>query len=188
MSVYYPSDSGCGTGGVVPTYSCNPCPAYEYGRIRSAAFIKISYLGALLIDPTNPTIWTTGVDNLDIIPIWQTQGSYDGGTTSELAGFGDSEFVNGGTSHILNFKDPNYLENCDFYNQIKYSSEYTVAFRTSSAVHIAQAPVNITPKNPVADDLKSNVVWDVTVKWQYADSPCPFTTPAGIFDRCYIPL
>ncbi len=185
MSVYYPSDSGCGSGGAIPTYSCNPCPSYEYGRIRSVAFIKNTFS---FTDPTSPTEWTTGIDNGDIIVIWQTQGSYDGGTTSELAGFGDSEFTNGGTSHVLNFKDPNYLENCDFYTQIKYSSEYTIAFRTSSAVHLANAPVTITPKNPVADDLKSNVVWDVTAKWQNPDSPCPYTTPAGIFDRCYIPL
>ena len=185
MSVYYPSDSGCGSGGAIPTYSCNPCPSYEYGRIRSVAFVKSTFS---FTDPTNPTEWTTGIDNGDIIVIWQTQGSYDGGTTSELAGFGDSEFTNGGTSHVLNFKDPNYLENCDFYTQLKYSSEYSVAFRTSSAVHLANAPVTITPKNPVADDLKSNVVWDVTLKWQNPDSPCPYTTPAGIFDRCYIPL
>lgn len=185
MSVYYPSDSGCGTGGAIPAYSCNPCPAYEYGRIRSVAFIKNTFS---FTDPTSSSEWTAGINNDNIIVIWQTQGSYDGGTTSELAGFGDSEFVNGGVSHVLNFKDPNYLENCDFYNQIKYSSEYTIAFRTSSAVHLASSPVTITPKNPIADDLKSNVVWDVTVKWQQADAPCPYTTPAGIFDRCYIPL
>lgn len=183
MSVYYPS--GCSAGNTVPTYSCSPCPEYEYGRIRSIAFVKNSFS---FTDPTSAAEWTTGIENEDIVVIWETQGSYDGGTTSELTGFGDREFTNGGTTHVLTFKDPNYSENCDFYNAIRNSSDYTIAFRTSSKVHLAGAPVTITPKNPVADDLKSNVVWEATVKWQNPDSPCPYETPAGIFGRCYIPL
>lgn len=184
MSVYYPA-SNCGGSVTIPEYSCNPCPSYEYGRIRSVAFVKNSFT---FTDPSNSTEWNTGLTNGDIIVIWETQGSYDGGTTSELTGFGDREFTNGGTSHVLNFKDPNYGENCDFYNSIKNSSDYSIVFRSSSKIHLANAPVTITPKNPIADDLKSNVVWDVTVKWQNPDSPCPYDTPDGIFTSCYIPL
>ena len=184
MSVYYPS-SDCGGSVTIPTYSCNPCPEYEYGRIRSVAFIKNSFS---FTDPTSATEWDAGIGSGDIIVVWETQGSYDGGTTSELTGFGDREFTNGGTSHILTYKDPNYAENCDFYNAIRSSSDYQIAFRTSSKIHISGAPVTVTPKNPVQDDLKSNVVWEVVVKWQNPDSPCPYNTPDGIFDTCYIPL
>lgn len=183
MSVYYPT--GCGPTGTLPTYSCTACPTYEYGRIRSVAFIKNTFS---FTDPTNSTEWTTGIDNGDIVVIWETQGSYDGGTAQELTGFGDRETTNGGVSHVLNFKDPNYSENWDFYMAMKDSSDWTMAFRTSSLIHLCEEPVTVTPKNAVADDLKSNVVWDVTVKWQNDQSPRPYTTPTGIFDRCYIPL
>lgn len=185
MALYYPSSS-CG-GGTVPSYACNPCPDYEYGRIRSVAFVKNTFS---FTDPTSTAEWTTGVNAADIIVIWKTQGSYDGGATSEQIGFGDSATVNGNTTHTLNYKDPNYADNCDFYNAIKGSSDYTLAYRTGTLtaghIHLAGAPVTITPKAPVADDINSVVVWDVTVKWTNSDSPCAYSTPAGIFDRCYI--
>lgn len=181
MSVYYPS-STCG-GVAIPAYSCNPCPAYEYGRVRSIAYVKNSYT---FIDPTNSAEWTAAIASGDVIVVWKTQGAYDGGSTQELTGFGDSISVNGNTTHVLTYKDPNYTENCDFYNAIKGSSDYYIAFRTSSQVHFSNAPVTITPKNPIADDINSVVVWDVQVKWTNPDSPCPYTTPDGIFDQCYI--
>lgn len=181
MSVYYPS-SNCG-GGTIPAYSCNPCPTLEFGRVRSIAFIKNTFA---FVDPTSSTEWDAGILSGDIIVIWQTSGSYDGGTTQELPGFGDSSFTNGSTAHVLTFKDPNYKENCDFYNSIKSSSDYSAAFRTSSQIHFTNAPVTITPKNPVADDDKTIVTWEATLKWTNNDLPCPYTTPAGIFDRCYI--
>lgn len=181
MSLYYPS-SACG-GGTIADYACNPCPEYEYGRIRSIAFVKNTFT---FTDPTSSTEWTTGVNNGDIIVIWKTSGTYDGGTTAELVGFGDSATENGNTTHVLTFKDPNYADNCDFYNSIKGSSDYTTAFRTSSQIHLAGAPVTITPKNPIADDINSVVTWEIQLKWTNPDSPCPYDTPSGIFDRCYI--
>lgn len=181
MSLYYPASS-CG-GTTVPAYACNPCPSYEYGRIRSVAFIKNSFT---FTDPSSTAQWTTGVVAGDIIVIWKTQGNYDGGVTSEQVGFGDSATVNGNTTHTLVFKDPNYSSNCDFYNAIKGSSDYTIAFRTSSQIHLAGAPVTITPKNVIADDINSVVVWEVQVKWTNPDSPCSYTTPASIFDSCFI--
>lgn len=179
--IYYPT-SNCGESGVIPDYTCSPCPAYEFGRVRSIFYKKTSYD---FVDPTDPTEWTTAIENKDVIVLWETQGTYDGGTTEELAGFGDRETTNGGTTHILTYKDPNYSDNCDFYNAIKTSNEYEAGFRTSSKIHFTDAPVTITPKNPIADDLKSIVVWEVQLKWQNSNSPCPYDTPEGTFENCY---
>ena len=181
MSVYYPSDS-C-DGGADYAYNCNPCPTLEYGRIRSIFFKKTSYT---FTDPTNPVEWTSAINSGDVIVLWSTQGSYDGGATSELVGYGDSATINGSTVHTLIFKDPNYAENCDFYNGKRQSSSWEAGYRTSSKIHFTGAPVTITPKNPVADDDKSIVVWETQLKWTNPDSPCPYATPAGIFDSCYI--
>jgi hypothetical protein len=181
MSLYYPS-SDCG-GAAIPDYACKPCPEYEYGRIRSIALIKNTFT---FTDPTSSAQWTAGIAAKDIIVIYKTAGSYDGGSTSELVGFGDSATVNGNTTHVLTYKDPNYADNCDFYNAIKGNSDYTIAFRTSSLTHFAGSPVTVTPKNPIADDINSVVVWEVQAKWTNPDSPCAYTTPTGIFDSCYI--
>lgn len=181
MSIYYPT-SACG-GGTIPAYNCNPCPAYEYGRVRSVAYIKNTYA---FTDHTSSAEWTTAIAAGNVIVVWKTKGLYDGGATTEQTGFGDSGTINGNTTHTLTYDDPNYAQNCDFYNAIKYSQDYYGAFRTSTQVHFTGAPITITPKNPVADDINSVVTWNVQWKWTNPDSPCPFTTPSGIFDRCYI--
>lgn len=187
MSVYYPS-SNCG-GGSIPNYYCNPCldsSTIEYGRIRSIALIKNTYIATLMANPTSSSVWSTGISNANIIVIYLTQGSYDGGTTAELTGFGDSATYNGNTTHTLIYKDPFSAENCDFYNAIRNSTDYTIAFRTSTQVWFAEEPCTFTPKNAVADDINSAMAWEVTVKWTNADSPCSYATPSGIFDSCYI--
>lgn len=180
---YYPNGDDCGTDGPLPAYNCSPCPQYEYGRIRSIALVKTSFT---FIDPSKSSEWAAGIANDNIRVIWETQGSYDGGSTSELAGFGDRETTNGGTKHTLIWKDPNYTENADFYNGLRYTSEWTLVYRTSNSIHTVGEPCTFTPKNPVQDDTKSNVVWDVQAVWSSPNSPVPYRTPAGIFDRCYI--
>lgn len=180
MSVYYPA-STCG-GGAIPQYSCNPCPTYEFARVRSIAFVKNSYT---FTDPTSPAEWASAINANNAIVIYATSGSYDS-AQDELVGFGDSETVNGGSTHTLVYKDPNTTENCDFYNAIKQSTDYTLWFRTSSKIWEAGAPVTITPKMIVADNLKEVLTYEVTVKWQNSDLPCPYDTPDNIFNVCYI--
>lgn len=183
MSIYYPS-SNCG-GGAIPRYACNPCPTYEYSRIRSIAFVRNT---VSFVNPASPAEWSTQINNLNAIVIWATSGTYDGGTVEELVGFGDSEFYNGAITHTLTYKDPNTVENCDFYNAIKDSTDYTVYFRTSSRLWSAGRPVTITPKMPVADDLKAVLTYEVTVKWSSPSLPCSFAVPDNIFNQCYIKL
>jgi len=184
MSNYYPT-SDC-AGGAVPDYTCNPCPDYEYARIRSIALIKMSYIDTVLAAPTSPAVWATGVDNGDVVVIYKTQGNYDGGATAELTGFGDDTTFNGNTTHTLVYRDPNTVDNCDFYNAIRGSSDYTLAFRTSSKIWFAETSVTLTPKNVVADDINSVLAWEVSCKWTNNDSPCPYTTPDNIFDTCFV--
>lgn len=177
MSVYYPS--GCDA--LIPDHICDPCEEIELGRIRSVAFIKNTFA---FIDPTDPTEWETGFAAGDIIIIPQTKGTFDGGAEVETAGYGDSSTRLTGYNFQLQYQDPNYRLNCNFYNAIKNSRDYKVAYRTETQVHISDKTVQVIPKNPVQDDTTSEVVWDVIVKWAAKDLPCPFDVPSGIFDAC----
>lgn len=185
MSIYYPS--GCASG-AVPDYYCAGCldaSVIEYGRVRSVAFIKNTYIDTVLANPTSSSVWSTGVNSGDIIVIYQTQGTYDV-QTSELPGFGDSATYNGNTTHTLTYKDPFPKENIDFYNALKGSTDYTVAFRTSSTMWYAEEPVTITPKIAVPDDLNAALTVEVAVKWISSDIPTTSDVPAGTFTSCYI--
>lgn len=184
MSYYLPSGS-CG-GGVIPDYTCTACVTPEYGRVRSIAIIKKSYVATVMLAPSLDSTWTTGLSSGNLWSIYATQGSYDGGTTEERTGYGNQATYNGNTTHTLVYKDPNYSDNCDFYNALKLSSDYTIAYVTENFVHFSETVVTFTPKNSVADDIKSEVNWEVTCKWVNPDSPCPYTKPSTFFDSCAV--
>jgi hypothetical protein len=185
MSIYYPSTNACASS--QSAYNCNPCPETEFSRIRSAAFVKKTYLSTLLLSASSSSAWTTACNGGNAIVLWECNGSYDGGSTSEITGFGDTATMPGNTTHTAVIKDRNYVENCDFWNDIRQNtSEWTFVYRTSSQIHFSIAEVSINGRNPVADDLNAPLVWEATIKWTYPDSPCPYTTPTGVFDSCYI--
>lgn len=177
MSVYYPS--GCDA--IVPPHFCDPCEEIELGRIRSIAFIKNTFD---FVDPSSPTEWATGFAAGDIILINQTKGTFDGGAEVETPGYGDQSTRLTGYNFQLQYQDPNYRTNCNFYNAIKNSRAYKVAYRTETQIHISETIVQVIPKNPVQDDTTTEVVWDVIVKWSGRDLPCPFDVPPTIFDEC----
>lgn len=175
MAIYYPAD--CEQE--IPDHICDPCEAREKGRIGDVAFIKDTFV---FTDETNPTEWQTGINSRDIIIIPGVLGSYDGGSEVLGAGYGRQSESFIGYNFTSNFKDPNYKSNCLFYNLLKDSKNYRYAFKTETQLHITNNPVVVIPKNPVTEDLNSDVVWDVLVKWADRDVPCPIDEPVGIFD------
>jgi len=177
MSVYYPT--GCDTD--VPSHYCDSCEAPELGRVSSIAFIKNTFS---FTDITNPVEWQTGFAAGDIVLIPMTKGTFDGGSEVEVPGYGRQATRLVGYNFQLQYQDPNYRGNCNFYNALKRSRAYKVAYATETQIHISDTTVSVIPKNPVQDDVNSEVVWDVIVKWAGFDSPCPFDIPEGIFDEC----
>lgn len=176
--IYYPA--GCESQ--IPDHVCDPCEAREKGRIGSVAYIKKEFE---FTDPSNPEEWRTGIEAGDIIIIPEVTGSFDGGSEVEGPGYGRQATSLIGYNFTSNFKDPNYKNNCDFYNGLKNSRAWRYAYVTETQVHLTTNPVVSIPKNPVTEELNSDVVWDVTVKWSDSNLPCPFPKPAGIFDECF---
>lgn len=176
-SIYYPS--GCDTA--VPNHFCDPCETPEHARVRSVAFVKSS---VAFNDNSDATEWEEGIANGDIIVIAEVLGSFDGGQPVEGTGYGDQATKVTGYNFELSFKDPNYKQNADFYNAIKNSRSYKLAFRTETQTHLSTNTVTVIPKNPVTENLTDEVVWDVLVKFAQGDLPEPFDTPEGIF-QCF---
>lgn len=177
MSVYYPSNCD----DLIPDHICDPCEEIESGGVRSVAFIKSDFA---FTDPSNPAEWTAGFVAGDIILIPQTKGTFDGGAEVESPGYGDQVTRLTGYNFQAQYQDPNYKQNCAFYNTLKASRQYKFAYRTGSQIHIVDTAVQVIPKNPVQEDKTTEVVWDVIVKWSGKDLPCPYDVPPGIFDQC----
>lgn len=175
--IYYPS---CDTP--LPEHFCSQCDEQEHARIRSVAFIKNTFS---FVDPTSTAEWQAGVASGDISIIPKVHGDFDGGTPQEGAGYGDAVSTYIGSDFVLNFFDPNYAENCAYYNALKRFRDRKIAYATETKLHISTKPVVVLPKAPVADDINAVIDWNVQVKWRENDTPCPVAIPEGIFD-CFL--
>lgn len=162
---FYSYSSSCEDG--VADYNCDPCPLVdrEYGRVRKVALIDEDYLATLIgANPTLAASWTAGVTARKITIIPMTAGSYDPGDPKELKGYGDLKNSYGNREMTVSWFDPNYKINYPFYNSIKNATNKVPAFLTSSLVHIFDKAATITAKDPVEDDLESEVVWNGIAK------------------------
>jgi len=134
-------------------------------------------------DITNPTEWTNAICNKNVYVIPFTRGSL-AVTPVEAQGFGDSTTVNDGYDYVLSVFDPNYTGNCNFWSDIAKRRDFNVMYRTETKIHQSTNTVGIAVTAPVEEDIKSKVLWNITVKWSQEDPLCPLDIPVGIFDRC----
>lgn len=178
MAVYY--FGGCETE--IPDHICNPCETQEAGRIRSVAFILRSFT---FTDPSNRAEWVTGINNRSIFIVPEVTGSTDGGAPVTGPGYGDQAEKNIGINFTANFRDPNYTQNAEFYEGLMNSRAYKFAYRTGSQIHITEGAARYSPKNPVTEEITSDVTWDVDVAWSQKGVMKPYDVPTGIFDECF---
>lgn len=155
----------------MPAYVCSPCADKEFGKVRSVAFIHKNYLPVLMADPTDMSLWQDGIFQGLIIIIPYASGSFDPGEPVQLKGYGSRIQTNGPRTMVLSFQDGAYKSNYGFYNGLKGITQYVMAFRTSSLIHVGTKPASVFAKDPVAEDLESEVAWEVTAKWMDTDLP-----------------
>lgn len=175
MSVYYP---GCTTTQADPI--CTDCPTKELGDVRSVFFVRNTFT---FTDITDTAEWTTGLNAKDIFVLPFTRGTFES-TPNLQEGFGDVVETLDGYDHDLNYFEPNYKANCNFYNDIKRSKEWKVGYRTETQVHLSDVVATIIPKAPIVEGKTTSVIWSVQVKFSQEDIPCPSDQPTGVFDRC----
>ena len=153
-------------------HTCDPCTSdREYARVRSVALIAKSYLATLLATPTIAATWQTGIDDGSIIIIPDTRGSFDPGDPAQLPGYGDNKYKYGPREQKLDWFDPNFKDNYSFYNTLSNITQKVLAFKTSSQVHIADVTASIFGKDPVEDNLESEVVWNGNAIWLSTNLP-----------------
>lgn len=175
MSIYYPT--GCGT---VPPPICSDCPVKELGRVRSLFFQRNDFE---FIDITDPAEWDQAICDQDVFVFPKTKGSLDM-AEQMTSGFGDKDEDLMNYEFTLNIMEPNYPDNCDFWNSIKRANIYRVGWRGQTKVYLSDVIATIIPKAPIADDIKQATYWNIIVKFIQEDMPCAQDIATGVFDRC----
>lgn len=160
----------------VPEYICDPCLTTEKGRVRGAAYIHKSLASVLEAESGTP-----GTKNVETKTWWETQilagliktipkvrGTYDGGTSNMVTGYGDITEVKANKTHVVVINDPNHKGNDDFWQGMEnVASDYLMAWRTETELRVANMPLDsIEAKDAVDEDTNSVVNWQVTNTWK----------------------
>lgn len=176
---YYP---GCPTG-ELPFYFCDPCQGTEKGRVRSVGGVTDAYYPTLIANPEDEAVWLAGIESEDIIIIPRVNGTLDVPDPDTGDGYGDDIESDLGTAFTLSWRDPNYIGNCGFYNELKRKNGvYHAIYRTGSQTHITPETVTFRSGAPITANTQDNVEWVGTARWRSDSQPCPFNTPVGIFE------
>ena len=184
-----------GASGDPLVHTCDPCER-ELGRVRGVCLVDASFDFTELITklksgtPSDQeaaaTLFETAITDGKIHLIPETTGTYDGGSAQTGDGYGDEETRLLGYLHTLNFKDPSYAGNSDFYEQAE-KSHWKLMWRTETLLHFVSEPAGIQAIAPVEADLTSAVVWDVTATWKSKKKPAiaPLSALKKYFEGCW---
>lgn len=148
-------------------HTCDPCDSAELGRVRSLVLINP---GTTITIPFDLNQWKQGIEAGTIIIIPKTIGSFDGGSPVYGNGYGDETERKLADEYVLSVKDPAYKQNVDFWSAAEKET-WNIAYRSESLLNYVKANVKLTAKAPIEEDLASEVVWNVELKWKHKDKP-----------------
>lgn len=160
---------------------CDACGIdRELGGVRGVAFIHASVMSQIQANPSDAVLWNTLITSGKILMIPETRGTFDS-EPNTIPGFGNKSETLSSFTHTLEFDDPNYKNNCGFYNSIIGNDKYYVAFISASTMRISDKTVEVTPTSPITDDVKELVMWHAIAVWDSLFIPCPVDTPESTF-------
>lgn len=173
-------------------HTCDPCER-ELGRIRGVCLVDGSFDFTALIAALKGAqasaaqeLFEQAIEDGKIHLISETTGTYDGGSPQTGDGYGDEETRLLGYLHTLNFKDPSYAGNREFYENVE-KEHWKLIWRTETLLHFVNSPAAVQAIAPVEQDLTSAVVWDVTATWKTKIKPeiAPLAHIAKYFEGCW---
>lgn len=169
----------CDGAATALTHTIDDCNR-ELGRIRGVILFDENYAVETLmskITSETPSVQQEALALLDagiqagsIILIPQTTGTYNGGEAKTTDAFRDGETRKLWDEYTLEFKDPSYWLNKDFW-QAAEQRRWRIAWRTETLLRYSDKAVNIIAKDPVEDNLQSTVTWNITATWKSKNKP-----------------
>ncbi|MDR2003951.1 MAG: hypothetical protein LBQ74_13040 [Prevotella sp.] len=166
----------CEIPGTIAEYLCNPCLTTEKGRVSGIAYINKS-----LKDQIDAESETPGVKNIESLAWWEEQielnlikviplvrGTYDGGTSNMVSGFGRINEIKSNKTHVVVVNDYNHTGNDVFWQEMENTAmNHILAWRTDKELRVATDVLeSIEAKDAVEEDLNSAVLWQITNTWR----------------------
>lgn len=148
-------------------HTCDPCDTPELGRVRSLVLIKKN---TPITFPLDLKEWQDNIEAGSIIVIPRTVGSFDGGSPKTGDGYGDEVERVLSHDYVLSVKDPDYADNCEFYETAE-GEIWNTAFRSETKLHYVDSDCKLSAKAPIEEAVDSRVVWNLEIKWNSKHKP-----------------
>ena len=107
--------------------------------------------------PDDTAVWQSGIESGLIRIIPEISGSSNGGEKVSGAGYGDVKEKVTGRNFTVSYKDPNYVDNCNFYTELEKSRAWYFAYKTETLLHISDKAVSIFANNPTTENVEDDV-------------------------------
>lgn len=172
--VYYPSCEN------IVRNDCNVCET-ENARVRRCALIHKNYYPTLIADAENPNTWLEGIQNGNVYIYPETNGEFDGGVGRFGRGFATAQETLLAYNYSVSITDPDYQGNVMHWGRLAGNKNYYLAFCSESVMTITTRVCNIVPINPIDNDLKSEVTWQIQFRWTDFELPLQYSIPDGVF-------
>jgi len=164
--------------------NCDVC-ATELGRVRKLVLVHRSYINTLLSNIEDVNTWDAGRTARKIFVYPNVQGEFDGGVPINVRGFASTEDMEVAKQYSLDVREPNYVGNRSHFNGINGARDYYVLWATETMLYASTRPVLVSVSAPVANDLKTEVVWQIKCRWTADDMPLQFTRNDSVLSCQY---
>ena len=147
------------------------CLDIERGGIRGSAFVRKGFIprdeaGYIDAVVASSNWWYEGVLRGAIHVIPKTRGTFDGGSSVTVPGYGKIDEFTSRKRYSAVINEPEHRGNWLYYAELSgRRGEYHFAFITESELRMSDTPVNIDVRDPVEEDIDSCVAWTCSVSW-----------------------
>ena len=164
--------------------NCSVCDI-ELGRVRKLALVQSSFFQQLIDDITNVTLWDLGRTLGKIFVYPEVQGEFDGGNPVTVRGFASNEDIEVAKQYTIELREPNYIGNREHFNDINGSRQFYAIWATETLMYASTRPIYLSVKAPVSNDLKNEIVWQMTLKWTSQELPLVFDRDDNVLQCQY---
>ena len=164
--------------------NCSVCDI-ELGRVRKLALVQSSFFQQLIDDITNVSLWDLGRTLGKIFVYPEVQGEFDGGNPVTVRGFASNEDIEVAKQYTIELREPNYIGNREHFNDINGSRQFYAIWATETLMYASTRPIYLSVKSPVSNDLKNEIVWQMTLKWTSQELPLVFDRDDNVLQCQY---
>lgn len=164
--------------------NCSVCDI-ELGRVRKLALVQSSFFQQLIDDITNVSLWDLGRTLGKIFVYPEVQGEFDGGNPVTVRGFASNEDIEVAKQYTIELREPNYIGNREHFNDINGSRQFYAIWATETLMYASTRPIYLSVKAPVSNDLKNEIVWQMTLKWTSQELPLVFDRDDNVLQCQY---